>query len=351
VELRGLISKTGATKTVKPFKHRLEPTPSRLRPTDSSELYIIPAVNMPAPSAPQSMMWEVSVQDNFPVQEYDDPSNPAGDNDLGDINLDVDAQIKAYEAFQAAQARRREELERRKTARRKVHFADELLLYSSNRTLQDVDCMWYSRDELAEFKNERKHIVKVLKKANFDLAAVERTGLYCLRGYEAYFSMEVNKSMKYARTRVTSVVASEQTRQRNCGVYFDDEAMRIACSGASQWALENALQLGGNDEYDAYGDDGDCCSMVEEETNNNFYLDDMCDHDTTDAGSQLPCFDDYSSVQGTGAMESETTVPEQTPNGSLRSVIEKDDENLAERLESALQLVQALRYGSTQTSS
>jgi hypothetical protein len=328
----------------------------------------MPALNMPAPSAPQGMMWEVSVQENYEMNGFEDPSNPAGETDF-QRELNLDAQIKAYEAYQAAQVRHREEQERRKsqTSRRRVRFADELLLYSSNRTYQDVDCMWYTREELAEFKNERKNIVKVLKKANFNLAAVEQSGQYCLRGYEAYFSMEVNKAMKYSRTLVINVVATEQARQRKEGVYFDDEAMRSACSGSSQWALDNALLLGSNDEFDAYGDDGECCSMVMEESNSNFYYEDVGEFEGSDAQHDIFDSQSYSSVDCVSGARMDSELSPQQPqlptaaaasaaaaspdSNSLRPEAESSDDNLAERLECAMKLVHALRYGSSPASS
>jgi len=139
-----------------------------------------------------------------------------------------------------------------------VTFAEEALLYSSNRTPEEVQHVcWYNRTELGAFKNERKEVVKALKRSNFDLSAVEQTGLYCLRGYEPYFSLEVNKAMKYQRTLVLSLVLQEQERQRaqsisGSGYWYDDVAMEQTVSPASEWARENALQLGRNDELEAF---------------------------------------------------------------------------------------------------
>ena len=142
-----------------------------------------------------------------------------------------------------------------------VTFAEEALLYSSNRTPEEVQHVcWYNRTELGAFKHERKEVVKALKRSNFDLGAVEQTGLYCLRGYEPYFSLEVNKAMKYQRTLVLSMVLQEQERQRAQsssdgvvgGYWYDDVAMEQTVSPASEWARENALQLGRNDELEAF---------------------------------------------------------------------------------------------------
>lgn len=211
--------------------------------------------------------------------------------------------------------------------RKTVGFADSALLYSSDRTHDEVNRMWYSKDELATFKNERKLVVKALKRANFNVAAVERSGKYCLRGYEAYFSLDVNKAMKDARTLVTSLVLTEQERQRSLGVH-DDEAIRFACSSVSQWACDNASKLGENDEIDVYG-------MYDSEY-------------TMDYGD----FDDQRYNNGEHVAHSNTDMAMEHYDTlqQHQSQEDPDDDNLAERVQSALKLVQALRSG-TQSSS
>ena len=206
--------------------------------------------------------------------------------------------------------------------RKSVAFADSALLFSSDRTPEEVGRMWYSKDELAIFKNERKLVVKALKRANFNLDVVERSGKYCLRGYEAYFSLDVNKAMKDARTLVTSLVLTEQERQRNLGMR-DDEALRFACSSVSQWACDNALKLGENDEMDVYG------SYDSEYNNNN--------------NSSM----DYAHSQ---QQDQEPRYYTGDTAGTDMAMDDPNEDNLAERLQSALKLVQALRSG-TQMSS
>jgi sulfur relay (sulfurtransferase) DsrC/TusE family protein len=208
--------------------------------------------------------------------------------------------------------------------RKAVGFADSALLYSSDRTQEEVNRMWYSKDELAVFKNERKLVVKALKRANFNIAAVERSGKYCLRGYEAYFSLDINKAMKDARTLVTSLVLTEQERQRSLSTH-DNEAIRFACSSVSQWACDNALKLGENDEIDVYGAYDLECSM------------DYAD------------FDDHRYEQD-GHTNIDMTMENFEPLQHYQSEEDPNDDNLAERVQSALKLVQALRSG-TQSSS
>lgn len=211
--------------------------------------------------------------------------------------------------------------------RKSVGFADSALLYSSDRTQDEVNRMWYSKDELATFKNERKLVVKALKRANFNVAAVERSGKYCLRGYEAYFSLDVNKAMKDARTLVTSLVLTEQERQRSLGAH-DDEAIRFACSSVSQWACDNASKLGENDEIDVYG-------MYDSE-----YSMDYADFD--DQG--------YHNGEHVAHSNMDMAMENFDPLQQHQSEEDPNDDNLAERLQSALKLVQALRSG-TQSSS
>jgi hypothetical protein len=206
--------------------------------------------------------------------------------------------------------------------RKAVGFADSALLYSSDRTYEEVNRMWYSKDELATFKNERKLVVKALKRANFNVAAVERSGKYCLRGYEAYFSLDVNKAMKDARTLVTSLVLTEQERQRSLGIH-DDEAIRFACSSVSQWACDNASKLGENDEIDVYG-------IYDSE-----YIMDYVDYNDQR----------YDNGEHAGHSNMDVTMDNFDSLQQHQSDEDPNDDNLAERLQSALKLVRALRSG------
>lgn len=134
--------------------------------------------------------------------------------------------------------------------RRCVSFADHALVYPNDRTEDEVYRMWYSSEELAEFKKERRELVKVLKSLGFNLEAVDQTQ-HCLRGFEAYFSVEVNRATKYTRELALTVVFAEQNRQRvHC--YFDWEALRLASQSATQWSLCNALDLGNRDAVVSY---------------------------------------------------------------------------------------------------
>ena len=126
-----------------------------------------------------------------------------------------------------------------------VSFAEEALLYRSNRTQEDVKQMWYSKTELAAFKDERREIIRMLKKVKFDLSRINQEHI-CLRGYEPYFSVAMNKATKYARELVSAVVFVEQSRQRMMGG-FDPESLRERSCQASQWARETGMELGHTD--------------------------------------------------------------------------------------------------------
>lgn len=209
----------------------------------------------------RDVRWQMNYNHNGNEDSYFDADDPAADGEpmpsSESPRLSLDDEIKLFESQFAQQARQMNQQQQAPPQPAApqgpdVSFAEEALLYSSDRSAEEVQHMWYNREELNEFKNERKEVVRVLKKANFNLSKVEATGLYCLRGYEPYFSVEVNKAMKYARTLVLSLVLQEQERQQAEGIYYDAYAMEQAVAPASEWARENALQLGRNDEVEAF---------------------------------------------------------------------------------------------------
>lgn len=128
-----------------------------------------------------------------------------------------------------------------------LRFAHEAFLYPTLRTEEEVVDSWYSAGELAEFKQERKETIRQFKSVGFDMQKIGDR--YCMRGFEAYFSVEMHKATKYARDLVMSVVLVEQNRQRSKG-RSDDETIRLQCAGASQWARDNAQELGTLDAKD-----------------------------------------------------------------------------------------------------
>jgi hypothetical protein len=136
-------------------------------------------------------------------------------------------------------------IQKRRRPVKHVSFAEEALLYRSTRTREDMQRLWYSAEELATLKQERREIIRILKKVDFDLRRIDQEQV-CLRGYEPYFSVAMNKATKYARALVSSVVLVEQSRQRMMGI-FDVDSMRERSSQASQWARDNGIALGSID--------------------------------------------------------------------------------------------------------
>jgi|UniRef100_A0A8J9TGA5 hypothetical protein len=133
---------------------------------------------------------------------------------------------------------------------RNVRFADQALLYPNDRTEEEVQDAWYSGDELDVFKKERRDLVKQLKRVNFDLSQIDQTHT-SLRGFEPYFSMEINKATKSARSFVYHVVFGEQERQRMLNI-VDREALRELAAQASDWACASAMQLGYKDALECH---------------------------------------------------------------------------------------------------
>jgi hypothetical protein len=157
--------------------------------------------------------------------------------------------------------------------KRRVTFAEDAYLYAGgiidldgsnpNADRELTEARWYSRQELNSFKQERRSFVRDLKQVNFDLAALSSasssTMSYCLRGYEPYFSMEMNKATKYAREHVYSTVFAEQERQWHENpsdatgrVWYDDARMSQLVERASDWARSTALELGALDALECY---------------------------------------------------------------------------------------------------
>jgi hypothetical protein len=73
---------------------------------------------------------------------------------------------------------------------------------------------------------------------------------YCLRGLEPYFSLEVNRAIKYTRDFVLQTVFDEQSKQKDYGL-DEPEALRTLCMEATKWAQDNALTVGLNDAIEA----------------------------------------------------------------------------------------------------
>jgi hypothetical protein len=117
-------------------------------------------------------------------------------------------------------------------------------------------------------------------------------------------------------------VLTEQERQRRLGIR-DDEALRFACSSVSQWACDNALKLGDDDEVDVYG-------MYESAQDMDYldYVDRRYENDQYDTNPRM-----------------DLTMDQLPPMQQHHSGDESNDDNLVERLDSALKLIRVLRSG------
>lgn len=135
---------------------------------------------------------------------------------------------------------------KRKRETNRVCFAEHALLYSSARTASEISQTWYSKHELDLFKKERILAIRALKEADFDTSRVS----ICLRGYEAYFSVELNRAMKHARNLNYTLVFAEQNRQRFLDI-IDEELVKECSLMATKWARETAIRLGSLDASDS----------------------------------------------------------------------------------------------------
>jgi hypothetical protein len=172
---------------------------------------------------------------------------------------------------------RRQPSQRRVPERKSVAFSEEVWLYRCDKTEEEVQQSWYNREEISAFKNERRLVIQTLRAVDFRLELIDESAC-CLRGYEAYFSIEYNKATKFVREAALRAVLAEQHRQRTSSLagtaaplsspsgylpphpsegteagtaaaYEVDasEALRLACRETSEWALRNAAELGAND--------------------------------------------------------------------------------------------------------
>eukprot|EP00339_Tiarina_fusa_P010258 CAMPEP_0117063610 /NCGR_PEP_ID=MMETSP0472-20121206/44406_1 /TAXON_ID=693140 ORGANISM="Tiarina fusus, Strain LIS" /NCGR_SAMPLE_ID=MMETSP0472 /ASSEMBLY_ACC=CAM_ASM_000603 /LENGTH=243 /DNA_ID=CAMNT_0004783383 /DNA_START=127 /DNA_END=855 /DNA_ORIENTATION=+ len=131
----------------------------------------------------------------------------------------------------------------------RVGFAQEVLVYNNPRELEEVQFSWYSKEQLGNFKDDRKAVIRALKKVNFDLSQIDTT-VHQLRGLEAYLSISFNKMMQRKRTEVVHTVLKEQNHQRSNGLY-DVEAIRNSSCQVTDWARLRGLELARQDASDS----------------------------------------------------------------------------------------------------
>jgi hypothetical protein len=139
---------------------------------------------------------------------------------------------------------------RRRAVPARVSFAEDVFLYPSDWSIEDPQESWYSTDDLASFKKQRKAVVRALKRADFDTNAVNKEK-YCLRGYEPYFSIEINNAVKHSRETLSTMVFSEQKRQKMLNI-DEPETIRDCSCNVSEWARDTSHQLGVLDSLECF---------------------------------------------------------------------------------------------------
>jgi hypothetical protein len=128
---------------------------------------------------------------------------------------------------------------------KRVSFAENAVLYWGDVTADEALSGWYSVEDYQGFKMDRKEAIRMIKKNGFNIYNIESAG-HCLRGFEPYFSLEINRRIRHVRETAVRNVLREQQRQIQLGSY-DDEAMRVRYAQATQWTHTNAIQMGTND--------------------------------------------------------------------------------------------------------
>ena len=135
---------------------------------------------------------------------------------------------------------------------KRVTFAEDAYLYSSDVTPEEVKPMWYTPEDFRRFKDERKDALRRMKQMGLDVQRLENEG-YAVRGLEPYFSVETNRAIKAARKKAVDTIFIEQHRQRSLRIY-DEERLRILSSRDTKWATDVALKLAANDAHDVKRD-------------------------------------------------------------------------------------------------
>jgi len=172
--------------------------------------------------------------------------------------------------------------------KKSVRFDPLTKIYDLDPSVEEIKPIWYTDDELAVFKKERRDFVKILKRVDYDLDVVRNAG-YCTRGLEAYFSVQINKMTRKRRQLAVHSVLREQQRQVDEQILQGrrrftphNELLRQVSCQTTQWARERALHLGVEDareglmaaivfdsdeeeEEEYENDDVDCCKKLDDE--------------------------------------------------------------------------------------
>lgn len=145
---------------------------------------------------------------------------------------------------------RKRNRDKKKKRIQEIGFASHVLVHFSPFDWEDIETSWYTKSDLADFRKERKAIVKALRSAKFDLNLIDPS-TYDLRGLEPYFSPNINKMMQTRRMKLLKSVLAEQRRQKEEGITDPESIRNISCS-ETEWARERGKELGNNDAQEMF---------------------------------------------------------------------------------------------------
>lgn len=117
--------------------------------------------------------------------------------------------------------------------------------------LNRARCCWYSREELKLIKNERKEIVRSLRRVNFDVRSIDPS-VHELRGFEAYLSPDIMGTTQRKRKEALQTVLNEQDRQRQpAGGKRNVERLQLASLRVTKWFRTRAFEIAEKDAKEA----------------------------------------------------------------------------------------------------
>lgn len=135
----------------------------------------------------------------------------------------------------------------RKKRRRNVGFATHVMVHFSPYDLEELECCWYSRADMVNFKHDKKKLYKTLNSGICDLNQYKQSTNDDYRGLEAFYSSSCNRLIQHKRTQAIKSVIREQRRQLVKDGMVDAEAIRqISCS-QTKWARDRGERFGKED--------------------------------------------------------------------------------------------------------
>lgn len=130
---------------------------------------------------------------------------------------------------------------KRRSGHKSVHWGSTTC-YDSTMTRDEVDCLWYNRQELKVCQEEKRQTIKAIKLVKGNMGLLEGTK-YITRGFECYQSIKFNRTIREQRRAVVDSVLQLQRQQRETST-IDPDQMAFICSKHSNWARSWATDLG-----------------------------------------------------------------------------------------------------------